>query len=204
MKSSGRYCTIYIARHGESEWNVKGLIQGQSDSPLTEKGERQALLLSKKLKNIIFDAAFSSELVRAKRTAEIMALERNLAIRTSNALLERNFGKLEGKSGKQIKILAELQMKSDPLKYKFYGVESDKEIVGRTFRFLRKIAVSHLDKNVLIVTHGSIIRVLIIHLGYATLRQLPPFSVGNTAFVKLISDGNEFLVKDTKGVNFKS
>src|SRR3990167_4625255 len=101
MKLSERYCTIYVVRHGESEWNVKGLIQGQSDSPLTQSGERQAFLLAKELKNIKFGAVFSSDLVRAKRTADMIALERSLAIQTSKALIERNFGKLEGKSGKQ-------------------------------------------------------------------------------------------------------
>jgi len=203
MKLSERYCTIYVVRHGESEWNVKGLIQGQSDSPLTQSGERQAFLLAKELKNIKFGAVFSSDLVRAKRTADMIALERSLAIQTSKALIERNFGKLEGKSGKQIKILAELQRKADNAEFKSYGIESDKKIVGRMFTFLREIAVAYLGKTVLVVTHGSLVRVLIVHLGYATLDQLPPFSVGNTAFVKLESDGVDFFIRSTKRVHFK-
>lgn len=203
MKLSKSHCTIYIVRHGESEWNVKGLIQGQSDSLLTIEGEKQALLLSKELKNIMFDAIYSSDLVRAKRTADILAIKRNLSIQTSKALLERNFGQLEGKSGKHIKILAELQKRADKIKFKTFGIESDEKIVSRMFTFLREIAVAYLGKTVLVVTHGSLVRVLIVHLGYATLDQLPPFSVGNTAVVKLESDGVDFFIRSTKRVNFK-
>lgn len=203
MKLSERYCTIYVVRHGESEWNVKGLIQGQSDSFLTQEGEKQAYQLVEDLKSIKFKAIFSSNLIRAKKTADIIALEKNLAVETSEAIIERNFGKLDGKPGKQIGIFYELQRKADSNSYKFYGIESDEEIVNRMFTFLREIAVAYCGKNALVVTHGSLVRVLLTHLGYVTLDQIPPFSVGNAAIVKLESDGVNFFVKSTKGINFK-
>lgn len=88
--------TIYIVRHGESEANAKGILQGQKDYPLTPKGEEQALIISNELKGINFDAIFSSDLLRAKRTAEIIAVERKLAVNTTKMLRERNYGRLEG------------------------------------------------------------------------------------------------------------
>ena len=60
--------TIYIVRHGETKWNVKQLMQGHKDSPLTEKGIEQAEEIKKELKNIHFYRIFSSDLLRAKRT----------------------------------------------------------------------------------------------------------------------------------------
>ena len=72
-----KYCTIYFARHGETSWNVKKMIQGIKDIPLNKKGEEQAMMIGEKLKNIKFDAVFSSDLIRAKRTAEIILLEKN-------------------------------------------------------------------------------------------------------------------------------
>lgn len=87
---------MYIVRHGETEWNVRKLLQGQKDSNLTEKGKEEAERLAKKFKDTPFDAIFSSDLLRAKRTAEILAVEHNLAIQTNKLLRERHFGRLEG------------------------------------------------------------------------------------------------------------
>lgn len=71
------------------------------------------------------------------------------------------------------------------------------------FKFLREVVVRYLGKTVLVITHGSLVRTLLVHLEYARLEQLPPRSVGNAAFVKLESDSIDFFVKETKGVNFK-
>src|SRR3989338_5919677 len=91
------FCTIYLVRHGETEWNEKKIIQGHSDIPLNKKGELQAKELGQEFKGIHFDAVFSSNLIRAKRTAEIAVLEKKLAVVTTNALRERMFGRFEGK-----------------------------------------------------------------------------------------------------------
>ena len=61
------YCTIYLIRHGETEWNEKKLIQGHSDIPLNEKGKLQSEQLGEKLKDIHFEAVFSSDLIRKER-----------------------------------------------------------------------------------------------------------------------------------------
>jgi len=202
MNYSKKYCTIYVIRHGESVWNFKGLIQGRSDSKLTKNGESQAHKLANELKNIKFDAVYSSRLLRAKRTAEIVSLGRSVFVKTSKALIERNFGKLDGRLGKHIKIFYDLQKEQNYKKLKLYGIENDEEIVSRMFPFLTKVAKVHTGKNILVVTHGSIVRTLIVHLGYATLDQLPPFSVGNASFVKLESNRGNFVIKETKGINF--
>lgn len=76
MKLSERYCTIYVVRHGESEWNVKGLIQGQSDSFLTQEGEKQAYQLVEDLKSIKLKAIFSSNLIRAKKLPILLLLKK--------------------------------------------------------------------------------------------------------------------------------
>ena len=90
-------CTIYIIRHGETEWNVKKIMQGQKNSLLTTKGIQQAKQAAKQLKQIKFAAIFSSDLLRAKRTAQIIALEHKLIVKTRKILRERYYGKFEGK-----------------------------------------------------------------------------------------------------------
>src|SRR3990172_8408752 len=93
---NNNYTTIYIVRHGETEWNIKGVMQGHSDSPLTKTGEKQAHQIAEELKEIHFDEIFSSDALRAKRTAEIIALERKMAVQAKTALRERNYGEFEG------------------------------------------------------------------------------------------------------------
>ena len=138
-------CTLYLVRHGETEWNKSGMVMGQSDSPLTETGLEQAKTTARELKDIHFDAIFSSDLHRAKRTAEIIKLERQLAIQTSKALRERTYGSWEGKMGEdyrenfrhlfdKVKQLSEKEAKS----FKFADdIESDEQVISRFYRSIK-------------------------------------------------------------------
>ncbi len=201
MKVVNQYCTIYLVRHGQTEWNVKKLIHGHADSPLTALGKGQAAELASELKNIRFSVIFSSDLLRAKRTAEIIALEHKLAVETKKALRERNYGQLEGKPVEEIKLLEELQEKADEYLYRSHKIESDSKMIARLITFLREISVAYAGEIVLMVTHGGLMRALLVHLGFGTNEELRGGSIDNTAFIKLESDGVDFFIKETKGVN---
>src|ERR1041385_1316907 len=88
--------TFYLIRHGQTDWNKEHLLQGIVDNVLNEAGERQAKELAKTLHHVHFDLAFSSDLLRAKRTAEIILLEKKVHVETTKLLRERAFGKHEG------------------------------------------------------------------------------------------------------------
>ncbi|HLL60091.1 MAG TPA: histidine phosphatase family protein, partial [Candidatus Nitrosocosmicus sp.] len=166
--------TFYIVRHGQTEWNVKGLLQGQNDSPLTENGIIQAKKLAKKLKDIHFDEVFSSDSLRAVKTAEILTLERQMNIKTAEAIRERRFGKFEGKTYEEFAselkhLLEKFNTLTDKEKLSFKyadDIESDEEIIYRFMIFIREIAVGYRGKTILLVTHGGIMRALLIHLGF--------------------------------------
>lgn len=200
-------CRLYIVRHGETEWNVIHRMQGQKDSKLTAKGEGQAKNLGNKLRNIKFDAVFSSDLLRAKRTAEIIKLERDLDIATSKVLRERTFGEFEGMSGVEYqrqteKLFKKYQQLSEDKKLKFkfgIGYESDEEILSRFITILREIGVGFLNKNVLVVTHGGMIRTFLYHLGYAKMSELGPGSFENSGYIVVESDGVDFFLKQVIG-----
>ena len=195
-------CTLYLVRHGQTAWNLEHIIQGHTDIPLNATGEKQARVRGESLKHIHFDAAYSSDLIRAKRTAEIIALERNLAITTTQALRERNFGILEGTpSSKQHTHLFELlaQYNNHP-EIKEAQLEANNLIVARVFTFLREISLAHAGKSVLVASHGGVIRQALIHLGFATESQLPAGSIQNTAYIKLECDGVDFWIKNTVGI----
>ena len=200
-----RFTTLYIVRHGETVWNVKKLLQGHADSRLTKKGEIQARLVKDLLKDVRFDAVFSSDLTRSRKTAEIIALERKLAVQTTKLIRERSFGEYEGKHytvfAQELKhLLAKFEKLTDSQKYKFkytQSMESDAELVGRFITFLREIAVAYSGKTLLVVSHGGMMRALLIHLGYGNYRSLYPGVVKNTSYFVLETDGVEFKVTQT-------
>lgn len=191
-------CTIYIARHGQTQWNAKGKIQGQTDSPLTKEGLNQAKNLAQELSHIKFDAVYSSDLLRAKRTAKIVALEHQLIVKTKEALRERNFGPLEGQDKEALMLLEQLRKQKIP--YETNKIESDEKMVERVILFLRELAVAYPAKTVLVVSHGGIIRALLTHFGFASHKEMNKYSVGNTAYIKIESDGVNFFIKETKRI----
>jgi broad specificity phosphatase PhoE len=206
--NSKNFTTIYIVRHGETEWNVQGLLQGQMDSPLTIAGKDQARLLGQELAHVQFDAVFSSDLERTKKTAEIIGLEKKLAVKTTEALRERAFGTFEGKKyavlEEELKdLIAEYETLQDKEKLTFRfrdDMETEEEVLIRFLRFLREIGVAYSGKTVLLVTHGGTMRTLLVHLGFGTYKQLHHSAVKNGGYLVLESDGVEFFIKETKGI----
>lgn len=197
--------TFYIVRHGQTESNVKDFIQGQTDSPLTQKGIDEIKRIAEKLKGVNFDYVFSSDLLRAKRTAEIIALEHKLAVKTNKLLRERKFGKFEGRPATEYdelnKILRQLN-DEERYSYKKFGIESDEEIVERFTTFIREVAIANPGKKILIVTHGAMIRIFLIRLGEGNYNTLRAGTVKNGSFIKVVSDGTDFLVKEMSGIQF--
>jgi broad specificity phosphatase PhoE len=201
------YCTIYLIRHGRTDWNDKKLIQGHTDIPLNSEGKTTARKIAKKLKGIRFDKIYSSDLLRSSQSAEIIALEHQLAVETTSALRERCFGKIEGKSHDEFKkidpILDALDDKTR-YSYKFSSdmtMESDEEMMKRFIAFLRQITAGNPGKKVLVFTHAGPIRVLLIKLGLFAYKGY--IHVENLGFVTLESDGVDFFVKEIKGVDKK-
>lgn len=137
---------LLLTRHGQTDWNVAGKIQGVTDTELNETGIKQAELTRDKLLNEDIDVIISSPLKRAKKTAEIMRGGRNIRILCDEDIIERSLGKYEGQKISHdeydiIKRRGEI------------GVETDEEFLVRIKRFLEKIKEEYKDKTVLIVTH---------------------------------------------------
>lgn len=196
--------TFYIVRHGTTEWNTKGLIQGHSDSPLTNEGIEIAKNLAKKFKELKFDKVFSSDLLRAKRTAEILALEHKLEVETTHLLRERDYGNNEGTPYENSKKVDDILDKlTEEERYVFRSgeyVESDKDIVERFLTFIREVSIAYPGKTILAVAHGGIMRAVLMKLGYGTYVELKHRAVKNGAWVKIKSDGVDFFIEHTEGV----
>lgn len=201
MINNSTFTTIYIVRHGEVDWNSKGLVLGQKDFPLNNKGKKQAIELKNHLKKINFNVIFSSDLMRANETAKIIAANKKIPLKVTNALREQSFGKYEGwEKQKFLKLFDKWQEMSNDERHRYVlsdDMESNEQAVNRFITFLREIVISHKRKTVLVVTHGALMRYLLINLGYSSYDYISHFD--NTGYIKLESDGIDFFIKELKG-----
>ncbi|MBR2562794.1 MAG: histidine phosphatase family protein [Eubacterium sp.] len=159
---------IYIIRHGETDWNVKRLLQGRSDARLNENGIRLTEITAEAMRDIPFTICYSSPSVRALDTARIILGNRNVPIIKEPALYEMDFGALEGKSlhpdHPEIERPACLKMHEDPFVYTPpEGGESLQEVVARCGSFLSGLAEDREKEKdiILLSTHGLASRALL-------------------------------------------
>lgn len=157
---------LLLARHGQSQGNEKGLVQGSLDPGLTARGQRQARALGKLLKSEHITASYASPLRRARETAELAGQSPTL----EPALRESRMGKLEGMTHEQVEqTYPHLFEKffGDP-RYKMPEGESLLEVQKRVRPFLRMLYREHLDEVVFVAAHNTVNRVLL-----ATLLDVP-------------------------------
>ena len=158
---------IYFIRHGETIWNKEKKIQGQSDIPLNEYGRELAYVTADAIKEIPFDIVYSSPLLRAKETAEILVENRNLDIHVDPRLIEMSFGEGEGESLPEIHSHPEMKLYNfihNPGEYiPPTGGETFKELYERCKSFIEDVILPAESQyeSMLIVGHGALIRGMI-------------------------------------------
>ena len=155
---------IYIARHGETTWNVEGRIQGRSDPDLSLKGQQQSLALLERLKKQSLSAIYTSSLQRSILTAQPVANHFGLPIRKESELDEIAFGVLEGRNLYQFDEVTKSEwekFKVDRFNYRIPGAENYTDVANRIKPFLDRILQSHGGQEVLIVGHRVVNRLLI-------------------------------------------
>ncbi|MDC2824835.1 histidine phosphatase family protein [Rodentibacter pneumotropicus] len=156
--------TFYFIRHGRTVWNEQGLMQGHGDSPLTEQGILGAQKAGVALQQIPFLAAYSSILKRTIDTAEHIIGERNIPLFQHKGLNEQFFGKWEGQWVESLREQAEFkQMLSDPANYKAKknGGETYEQLADRAMKAIEDIIQIHHKGNILVVSHGHTLRLLL-------------------------------------------
>lgn len=157
---------VIIVRHGQTEWNIKGIRQGNLDSALTEKGIVQAKALAQRLAREKFTTLYSSDLGRALQTAKEVSSVTGHEIITDARLRERHLGIFQGLSGEEIK-------QKHPEEYKLHrtlgpdyvipGGESVEQQVARNIGYLNEIGQKHLGETIVVVTHGGVLSGLFRH-----------------------------------------
>lgn len=180
---------IFIVRHGETDWNKLGKVQGLTDNLLNENGRKQALERSKSLYNKEIDLVYSSPLLRAVETAQIIKDELGLngATSVSAALIERCFGELEAQDHK---LYIDMRASGQEI----INFESDYALKSRVASFIKQISTDNLNKTILITSHNHVLKAIlsIIDSGYDFTTRLP-----NTAMIEIECDGNHITLIDT-------
>lgn len=152
---------IYFTRHGESRGNKDGLICGELDTPLTEYGEKQAECLGESLKDVGIELIISSDLRRAKKTAEIITSHIGVDILYDSRLRERSCGKFDGKVHKDIKDDKEWRKFLTTFDYSVENGESIIQLHNRVGSFIDELIRERDFSNILLSAHGGVLWVLV-------------------------------------------
>jgi broad specificity phosphatase PhoE len=150
-----RPLTLLLVRHGQSEWNAAGLLQGQTPHvPLTGLGHAQAAAAAAELAGLRPGALLSSDLLRAVQTAEHCARATGLTLETAPALREQGYGLLEGRPSRELWDVVDW---TDP-HWSAPGGESLTELHARVEAFLKHLCAEPPADVIALVTHGDTIR----------------------------------------------
>ncbi len=150
---------LYIVRHGETTANVDDVLQGQLPGALNDLGYKQAELIAKTLKDIKFDIILSSDLKRAKDTADEIAKFHTCPYKTNRNLRERHFGVYQGKD--RTPFYESERGSKNPYLHKPKEGESFTDLYNRAKKFLNKLEKEYSTKVVLLVSHGDITRMIL-------------------------------------------
>lgn len=147
-------------RHGQTNWNVLGKLQGCTDIELNETGIKQAQNAKQEFNKDKIDLIFCSPLKRAKKTAEIINEDKKVPIICEEKIVERNFGDLEGLKFEEKDVFQKNNFWDYKTNLQYANVESIVDCCNKVWGFLDEIKEKYQDKNVLLVTHGGTAKVI--------------------------------------------
>jgi probable phosphoglycerate mutase len=184
--------TILLTRHGETDWNTARRWQGHADRPLSPRGLEQAAALARRLDPYPIAAIYSSDLLRARVTAEVVASRRGLSVHLREDLREVDCGSWSGCLHDDIPPKQLERWRSGEKGWE--GGESYEEMAERIVRALAEVAASHNGDHVLVVSHGAAIRAVHAHaagLPYHEYRLRHP-AVANAGLSAVVAEGGAF------------
>lgn len=187
---------ILLIRHGETAWNAVKRLQGHLDIPLNAEGERQAAALGRALQDEALDAIFSSDLQRARQTAQAIAAPRGMIVQTDRGLRERCYGAFEGMLYSEISQRypqAYVQWQARDIDARLpdgvHVAETLREFYERAVGAIVRIVSEGKFRRIALVTHGGVLECAYRAaqgLGYAHARD---FDIFNASLNRFVWDG---------------
>lgn len=183
--------TLYLIRHGQTDWNVAGRIQGTHDSELNENGREQARKLGESIlkSRIDFSTIYTSPQKRANKTAELIGSVTGKPVIALDGLEEINLGLWEGLTWEEVRLQYPVEYGNwyENRRYtKAPGGESYEEMLDRVLLALQTITSAHKE-NVAVVTHGGVIMCLQCYLTDTPFHEMRKFKAENTCILEIES-----------------
>lgn len=201
--------TFYFIRHGQTDLNLKGIVQGRGvDSPLNENGVKQALAFYNSYKNIPFDKIYTSTLLRTHQTVAPF-LKHGVPMEQLLGLDEISWGIYEGQEQTE-EILSGFEKvvaswRGNNLDLAIENGESPNQLVYRQKEAIEYMLKQPDEETILVCMHGRALRVLLCHLTETPVCNMDDFPHTNTALYKLEYVNNSFTIVDhynTKHLDF--
>ena len=198
MKTS-ELTRICFVRHGETDWNIERRMQGHIDLPLNVKGKEQAQALGRFFSGQQADALYSSDLLRARQTAQPIADALQRPMNVTTALREQHFGRCEGKVFAEIVVLnpddAQALRSRDPDYVTPGGGESRRQHEARILACIASLVDAHRGQALVVVTHGGVLDVI-----YRRVHDLPPdsprdYPIPNAGLNRVAISGDQWLIE---------
>ncbi|MGL4875539.1 MAG: histidine phosphatase family protein [Clostridium sp.] len=184
--------TIYLTRHGQTEWNLEKRLQGRGNSPLTKFGIERAEELSKRVEGIKLDKIYTSPIERAYKTAEIVKGKKEVEFQVEEGLMEMSFGDFEGQKIDDLVKLDDtfdmnLIMTGNTV-MKAPNGETLEEVRERVRNAMDKIIEKDDGKDILIVTHGITLKAL---MHYFKDEEANTEVMGQATLTKILVDSRK-------------
>ncbi len=185
--------TIFLIRHGQTDWNLAGKLQGHANIPLNATGKAQAQKMAQflKKKQASLAALYSSDLQRTHQTAQEIAKLFALEIILAADLREGYLGKLQGLTKKEYyDLYGPKPLICEALPEKV-GAEPRDQVVARAMSYLHMIVQKHKGQHIAVVTHGGLLGSLISHLGH-NVDELPALTNEFHYYIHLACRSQDF------------
>lgn len=186
---------ILAVRHGETAWNVDKRLQGQIDISLNANGHEQARRLAEALADESLDAIVTSDLVRARDTAQAVADRTGLPLVTDTGLRERNFGIFQGHTYAEVERLWPEESARWRRREPEYGAQGGETLQGfydRAVAAAERLAQAHPGRTLLLVTHGGVLDCLYRAASRVELNAPRTWDLANTGVNRLLYTSEGF------------
>jgi len=190
--------TFLLLRHGETQWNAVGRLQGWRDSPLTAVGLSQAEALPARLAGEGVEALVASDLGRARETAAPIAARLDLAVVPDPGLRERCYGILEGKTWAEIERThpeAYMRLNARDQDFAVPEGETGNQFRDRVLATFDRLAAIHGEGRIAVVTHGGVLGIVYRYACEIPLEMPRTFNVPNAAFNRVRIEGRRWTVE---------
>ena len=178
---------ICLIRHGETDWNKEGRIQGKTDIPMNQAGMVQAEKCAIYLAKCKWDVIISSPLSRAKQTALIIRKKLQVPIMEMSSFKERDYGDAEG-------MTKEVRERTFPNR-EFPNQESRESLIGRVMSGIQKLHEAYPDGRVLVVSHGGVINAILAKLSNGEIGS-GKTKLSHACLTNIFYDQGKWMIKD--------